>query len=247
MTVGIIGYGEVGSSLYKVYSDANVKCLVNDKYKGYNEDTSKCDVINVCFPYLKLEDFLKYTKMYITEHTKLILVHSSIGLGVIDALKLDYPEKYIVHSPVRGVHPYLSEGLQTFTKFVGHAKGDEKSGSVASEHLNSIGVSTEVTDDKTSILAKLFSTTYYAMCIAYTEDMGKVCDEHDVDFEKISKWNESYNVGYQKLGKSNVTRPVLFRIPDGKTIGGHCCIPNARILKNMFPDFAPSDYVLRYK
>jgi hypothetical protein len=245
--IGIVGYGEVGSSLNKVYKNNNINCKISDSYKGYKDDFKDITILNICIPYLELETFISQVKEYITNNVQLILIHSSIGLGVISRLKGLYPMIHIVHSPVRGVHPYLAEGLETFVKFVGHCKGDEKSGKFASEHLNSLGIDTEITDDTTSILAKLFSTTYYGMCIAFTEDMGRICDNYDVDFNKIQVWNNSYNEGYDKLGKGNVKRPVLFRIPDGKSIGGHCVVPNARILKNMFPDFAPSDYILRYE
>ena len=45
----------------------------------------------------------------------------------------------------------------------------------------------------------------------------------------------------------NVCRPVLYRIPDGHKIGGHCVIPNAKLLKDMYPNFTAWDYVLRYQ
>ena len=59
----------------------------------------------------------------------------------------------------------------------------------------------------------------------------------------------TYNDGYKKLGVHNVQRPDLFRIPDGKVIGGHCVIPNAVLLKKMFPKsdaVNAFDYILRY-
>ena len=58
--------------------------------------------------------------------------------------------------------------------------------------------------------------------------MKKLCDEHNLDFmEVMTKYNNTYNEGYTKLGKLNVVRPVLY--PTDK-IGGHCVIPNAKLL-----------------
>ena len=95
--------------------------------------------------------------------------------------------------------------------------------------------------------AKLLSTTYYGMCIAYTEEMGKMCDQTGADFDiVVEDWNNTYNEGYKKLNKPNVVRPVLFRIPDGQKIGGHCVVPNAILLKKMFPDLKVCDYILQF-
>ena len=56
----------------------------------------------------------------------------------------------------------------------------------------------------------------------------KLCDEYNLDFmEVMTKYNNTYNEGYTKLGKPNVVRPVLY--PTDK-IGGHCVIPNAKLL-----------------
>jgi len=84
-------------------------------------------------------------------------------------------------------------------------------------------------EPETSELAKLLSTTYYGMCIAWTGEMKKFCDEVGADFnETVRMWNETYNEGYTELGHSNFVRPVLYS-PDGP-IGGHCIIPNAKLL-----------------
>ena len=65
----------------------------------------------------------------------------------------------VVHSPVRGVHPYLFEGLKTFVKYVGAE--DKKAGEMAKKHFESLGIKTKlVYPAKTSELAKLFCTTY---------------------------------------------------------------------------------------
>ena len=131
-----------------------------------------------------------------------------------------------LHSPVRGVHPNLYEGLKTFVKFIG---GDTQLAEAYSGHLKTLGIETYICKDaKTTELSKLADTTYYGLCIAFTSDMKKLCDEHDLDFmDVMTKFNHTYNEGYVKLGKPNVTRPVLY--PTDK-IGGHCVIPNAKLL-----------------
>lgn len=176
-----------------------------------------------------------------------VIIHSSIVLGVIKKLKHTFEHLSIVHSPIRGVHPFLYEGVKTFVKYIGHLDDHENDGVIAKNHLESLGLKVTMTTCKTTILMKLMSTTYYGVCIAYTEEMGKICDRENIDFNMVSDWTRTYNEGYKKLGKENVCRPYLYRIHDGKHIGGHCVIPNAKLLKNMYPDLSSWDYVLQFE
>ena len=85
-------------------------------------------------------------------------------------------------------------------------------------------------NSETTELAKVLSTTYYGVIIAWHGEMKKICDKYNVNFEKsVTLWNETYNRGYLTLGKENVIRPVLY--PPPPSIGGHCVVPNAKILK----------------
>ena len=85
-------------------------------------------------------------------------------------------------------------------------------------------------DTKTTEYAKLLSTSYYGMCIAFHADVAKLCEDEKLNFDEVmTAFNTSYNEGYIKLNKDNVVRPVLYPT---KKIGGHCVVPNAKILKD---------------
>ena len=245
----IIGVGEVGDAINKLYIKNNTKPLLFDPYKNLKCDLSNVKIVNICIPCKCSDSFvIDVTKILNTiKDPQLVIVHSSIVLGTIESLKNNFKGVSIVHSPIRGVHPFLYKGIVTFVKYVGYIDGHEKDGNYAKEHLESLGLKVTTTTSKTTILMKLLSTTYYGMCIAYTEEMGKICDKEDIDFEMISDWTKTYNEGYVKLDKANVCRPYLLRIPDGKHIGGHCVIPNAKLLKDMYPELTSWDYVLQFE
>jgi UDP-N-acetyl-D-mannosaminuronate dehydrogenase len=249
MSVSILGFGEVGSALYQVYREKNIKPKVLDPYKNKHDDISSCSVLNVCIPCKQETKFVNdvVNSAQLNTNLKLIIIHSSILLGIVEKLHEKLEGVHVVHSPIRGVHPNLYEGIKTFAKFVGHMESDPQGGELAKKHLESIGLKTIITTNKTTILLKLLSTTYYGMCIAFTEDMGRICDKENIDFNMISEWTSTYNNGYRALGKENVMRPDLFRIEDGKHIGGHCVIPNTELLKKMYPDMEAWEYILRYK
>ena len=226
MKIGIVGYGQVGQAVAKLYSETDTtktwfsfdKIQIYDPYQGMLDDISDVDILNVCIPYTK--DFVSIVKDLPTPNWYTV-IHSTVPVGTTE--KFGYK---FLHSPVRGVHPNLYEGLKTFVKFIG---GDEQLAEAYSGHLKTLGVETHICKDaKTTELSKLADTTYYGLCIAFTSDMKKLCVEYDLDFmEVMTKYNNTYNEGYKKLGKPNVVRPVLY--PTDK-IGGHCVIPNAKLL-----------------
>ena len=226
MKIGIVGHGQVGQAVAKLYSETDTtktwfsfdKILIYDPYQGMLDDISDVDILNVCIPYTK--DFVSVVSDLPTANWYTV-IHSTVPVGTTEK----FGHKFL-HSPVRGVHPNLYEGLKAFVKFIG---GDEQLAQAYSGHLKTLGIETHICKDaKTTELSKLADTTYYGLCIAFTSDMKKLCDEYDLDFmEVMTKFNNTYNEGYKKLGKPNVVRPVLY--PTDK-IGGHCIIPNAKLL-----------------
>lgn len=249
--VGICGFGEVGSSLNEVYISADIIPSINDPFKNIHDEMKNVNILNICFPCNEFSSFI-YSARSIIDKTSanLVIIHSSIVLGIVEELSKIYKDKHIVHSPIRGVHPNLAKSTKTFVKYIGIASENHReSGVAAQNHFLELGIKSKITTARTSVLMKLLSTTYYGMCIAFTEDMGKLCEQENIDFEMIRDWTRTYNSGYHQLGVHNVQRPDLFRIPDRKIIGGHCVIPNAVLLKNMFPNseaVKAFDYILRY-
>ena len=255
--VAIVGFGEIGSSLAKVYEKANVKFVAHDPFKGIVNDVSNCDIVNVAIPFFGPDEFKSSLKELNLKSTAMVIIHSTMRLGTINELQSEYSDAVIVSSPVRGVHPYLTEGLYTFEKFVGFSDKHVEDTTARDKvlgHLASIGLKPVAVKADEAELAKVVSTTLYGLNIAAAEDVARMCDEYGLDFDVVyTRWQTGYNEGYRKLGKPNVCRPVLTRIPESengkKNVGGHCVLPNAVILKTMKPEGATgplADYILRY-
>ena len=243
----IVGHGEVGQSVERLYTYKGV-----ERYNIYTTDVFKktpeantykassyngnIDVVHICIPYTKtfVTDVVKTVKgVYTPNDILLLVIHSTIPIYTTELIsdKLKNKYIYIVHSPVMGVHPNLTESMRTFKKLVGGSKHAVK---LATEHFNSIRVTTEEYDSSNETeAAKLLSTTYYAWNITFMRMVNDFCKLKGLDFDEVyTKTNEIYNEGYEKMGMSYVRRPVLKYMP-GK-IGGHCLIPNMKILKNDF-------------
>ena len=208
----IVGYGEVGKSLGKVLG----KHLWVDTKKVINFKEQPIDVIHICIPYSK--DFNEIVRSY-RVYASLVIVHSSVPVGVCDALG-------VVHSPIAGVHPHLEEGIRTFVKYFGGKQARK-----ASNIFKKLGLKTKVFKDaRTTEAMKLWSTTQYGRLIMLEKEIYKWCQDNNLNFDDVyTRSNKDYNEGYVKLGMPQVVRPWLKHV-EGK-IGGHCINENCKLLK----------------
>ena len=228
----IIGMGEVGKSIEKLY-DENTYNILNIDADSPNEVIKvplsyKVDVMNICFSYSK--KFTSYVKDYILFYKpKLTIIHSTVPFLTTDII-YNATKAEIVHSPVIGVHPKLTESIQTFEKIIaGYTKTAVK---LAREHFSTLGIKTVVYDSpEETELAKMLSTTYYGLCIRYMQDVHKLCEKFTLNFDQIyTKTNKLYNKGYSDMNMSFVNRPVLKYM--GEKIKGHCIRENSKLLIN---------------
>jgi|SRR3989344_583557 len=230
--IGILGYGEVGQAIAQLYKNPLIKNLTRD------DGLFEIDILHICIPWSG--NFVDIVKKEIKKSgAKLVIIHSTVAPGTVKKIGA-----LAVHSPVRGIHPNLYQGIKTFVKYIG--ADDKNSGLLAKKHLESLGIKTKVFPSSvTTEVGKLLDTTYYGVAIAWHGEMKEICDKFNIDFDQaVTAFNQTYNDGYKKLGKHNVIRPVLFS-PKG-SIGGHCIVPNAKLLKKYFNSKA-IDLILDYQ
>lgn len=230
--IGILGFGEVGQAIAKFYKNPKIKDINRD------DGLKGVDVLHVCIPYS--DNFVNLVKKEIKEtEPKLTIIHSTVAPGATKKIG-----GMAVHSPIRGVHPRLYEGIKTFVKYIG---ADNKTAAkMAEKHLKDLGVKTKIFNSSaTTEIGKLLDTTYYGVVIAWHGEKKKLCDKMGVDFEQaVVDFNKTYNEGYKKLGMHHVVRPVLYA--PNPHIGGHCIIPNAKLLKKYLSSKA-IDLILDYE
>jgi len=203
MKVGILGYGEIGRAIDELYIIAGEQPLIRDLER--NDFAKGMDVMHVCIPYSE-----KFTgvvhRNQIDYKPKLTIIHSTVPVGTTQR-----HNRYAntVHAPVRGVHPNLVEGLKTFVMYIGYE--DKEIAIKAESILSKLGIDTVIVkDSRHTELAKLLSTTYYALCISLHAYANKLCDSEGLDFDNVmTNWTDTYNEGYTKLGMASVVRPTL--------------------------------------
>lgn len=246
--IGILGYGEIGKAIHKFYKYGLAEALFDVFVRDIDRDDGLTDIdfLNVSIPYNDSFDFVDVVcKTAEESNAKAVIIHSTVAVGTTAEIKKRLGSGVrVAHSPCRGVHPNLYEGIRTFLKFVGSPKLEDAL--IVSAHIASLGIDTHVCENsETSELAKLLDTSYYGVCIAYHGEAAKACEKFGASFEEVmTLFNQTYNEGYTRLGKYNVVRPVL--TPPSEPIGGHCVVQNAELLKKQFQSEA-LDMILKYK
>ena len=214
----IAGKGQIGTALGKILEQ--YKPEFTDPAFGLHAQSVHCDILHITFPYTP--EFIEQVEEYKSLYTpKYIVIHSTVPVGTSRALEA-------VHSPVIGIHPFLESGIRTFKKMLGGEQASE-----VADYFKSAGLRVILFDDQeTTELLKILDTSFYGICIEFTKDVKRLCEENEVPFEAWSVYTNNYNEGYQKLGYPEYTRPNLQ--PIMKKIGGHCILPNADMLETKF-------------
>lgn len=216
--------GQIGTAIKKVLEDKHPV----DGIGPNDEVDKKYDFIHICFPFEDQTEFVNEVKRYQNLYLKedgVTVVHSTVAVGTCQ-------EVGAVHSPVRGVHPDLEEGVRTFVKYFGGLEAD-----LAAKPFEECGVEVYMYPRSRDVEAlKLWSTTYYGWNIMFNKAVHEYCKENQLDPKLVYiHANATYNHGYHKLGRGEVLRPVL-KYMQGK-IGGHCVIPNCSLLEGDIANF----------
>lgn len=221
----IVGLGAVGKALVEVLSTAYV-VYVDDAMCPEHAPV-QVKFLHIAFPWQAqfVEQVRRYRAKWAAEY---VIVHSTVLPGTTRQLGPD-----AVHSPVRGQHDALADGIRRFTKYVGGVKPEtvmEARAHLEAAEIKTVGApSPEATE-----LAKLLCSARYLNDLAFYTWGHKLCSQVGVPPEfALEEWTRTYNAGY---AGTPFVRPDL-TIPTGEP-SGHCVVPNSRLLAARYPEFA---------
>jgi hypothetical protein len=209
----IIGYGEVGEALAEVLEVYDpIPLDINDSI----DDTF--EIMHICFPYSEkfVDSVLAYRAKY---RPAVTVIHSTVPVGTSRKCGS-------IHSPIRGIHPHLAQGIRTFVKMI----GGERASQVA-DYFRRSGLRVMLFDkQETTEASKLFETESYRVQIEFCHRVKAFCDQNGLNFHEVYTLQAmTYNSGYTELGYPEYVRPILQPI-DGP-IGGHCVQANKALIE----------------
>lgn len=209
----VIGSGEVGTALYNVLKDAGADVTLRDT----DPVDVSADVLHVCYPWSG--SFVDDTLAYVREHgASLVIVHSTVPPGTCD------PQDW-VHSPVRGRHPGLEEGLRTFVKHVGGERALRTRR--AARLLTDAGLRVQVHARAAETEAgKVWELVQFGLQVMIEQQVHDWCERYGLNHREVyADFARTYNDGYATLNEHRFIRPILEHVPG--PIGGHCVTQNA--------------------
>ena len=227
MTEIIVGMGEAGKTLFNLLKERQFDCV------GIDIDTAKCEnyleldkienpeYLHICIPG-DLPEFVDVAVNWILKlkNLKKVIVHSTVKPGTTKKIQ-ERSKIPILFSPIRGVHRRFLEDLKKYTKFVA---SDQKSMDYETklELIKRFQNVEWMSTTKTAEYAKiLVDTTYYGWLINFAQITKVICEKENIDYDEMWKFADEI---HKNLGN----RPKMY--PD--VIGGHCVIPNLKLIEN---------------
>jgi len=198
-TIGIIGLGIVGSSLYKSFKLNNIETCGYDKFKSYDpfEYCLSCDIVFLCLPTLFNENTKEYDKTSIYEVCESLEKNNYNGIVVIKStLEPTTTENMCTKYKLKFVHnPEFLSASTAFEDF--HNQTHivlGKTNNIDDVDFNilinfykkyypnaeiSISTSTE------SESMKIFCNSFYAVKIQYFNELYLLCQKNNINYNNV--------------------------------------------------------------
>lgn len=219
----IIGYGEIGKAVQKAISpDANIYDINRRNFR-----IGPVFVMHICFPYS--DGFVKQVIDYMTQYEpEYVAIWSTVPIGTCEKINTR-----VIHTPVEGKHPELAKSIKLMTRWIGY--NDRESKTFFETYFGVLDIKTKFVPHTSYTEAlKLLSTTEYGINLAYADYKKRIADDINMPLKHLKEWNQDYNDLYRELDMPQYQKFILD--PPKGQIGGHCIIPNVKLLDKQYPD-----------
>lgn len=223
----VIGLGEIGSAVTQTISRGTDTVLGYDVNDGAAPTLNDIDILHICFPFHDEAAFLASVGLYIKQYKPMhVLIWSTVPIGTTKQIH------GAVHTPVEGRHPRLALSVRSMMRWIG--TNNQGEGEFFAGYFKELWMKTHVvsSSDYTEFL-KLRSTSRYGVNLAFAEYEARTAEAIGMDYKLLKDFDKDYNKLYHNLSMPWAQRYVL-NDPAGK-IGGHCVVPNAKLLDKQFP------------
>ena len=223
----VVGLGEIGFPLYKLFSKSFITEGFDINSKLIPKSLKKNKLLPIRFLHISIpfskkfnSDIIKLVKKF---EPKGIIIHSTIKPTTTLNLqkKLCVP---VIYSATRGVHKRMLSDMKRYTKFFAIDSKMRNSVLMSKNYVNLMkkcGIKTKkVSNPITLELSKIIcDTSYYGWLINYAQMSKMIAKKYKVDYDEM--WSFSDEI-HKFLGN----RPKMFP----GFIGGHCVIPNLQLI-----------------
>ena len=226
----VVGLGEIGLPILKLLSkkdlvlgyDIDKNLMSKTKFKKFeNHPTS---FLHIAIPFT--DKFIRnLNSLFKKFNPECMVIHSTISPGTTTKLQTTFNIP-VIYSSTRGVHKNMTRDLKRYTKFFAISnKSPRKQWAISSfsKKMKSVGIKTkQMSKPETLELAKIVcDTSYLGWLVNYAQISNLIAQKFNVNYDEM--WSFSDEI-HKFLGN----RPKLFP----GFIGGHCVIPNLKLINN---------------
>jgi len=217
----VVGLGEVGGALAAVL-DRKETVLRHDLDRVKIEEP--IGTMHICVPFQSPHQFETVALGYISRfEPALTIINSTVLPGTTRSIA-EQSGRPVAYSPVRGKHVRMEEDLLHYCKYVAAPRRADAASAEA--HFQAAGMKTRrMTEVESLELAKLAETTYFGVCIAFAQEMNRYAERVGGDYSEAIDFFEEVDF---------LPRQRYFP----GFIGGHCVIPNIKLLLQIAPSQA---------
>lgn len=225
MTDLIVGMGEVGSTLFALFTSRGIDVMGTDRVSSLNRnyiDNKQVEFMHICIPYHpQISKVIEFYSM--THHPDFILIHSTLPVGTCRKIQERLITRPVISSPTNGVHTRFLEDMMRYTKHFAFV--DELFSGKADKIMDGMRRRfpqvKRMSSYETCELAKILcDTTYYGLLIAYRKATNRIARNYKVNPDEMWTFAE-------KIQEFLNNRPIMY--DDGKPIGGHCVMENLEL------------------
>jgi acetyltransferase-like isoleucine patch superfamily enzyme len=238
----VLGMGEIGSAVHEVIRKNlnREKWVICTKDIGpFNDHVPETiDVMHVCIPFVQ-KNFISCVNRYQEKFSiPLVIIHSTVLPGTTRQCM------NAVHVPIRGRHPDIVRGINSYELFVGmdnseYSMFSEKGYYIPAEYLTkAFNIVVNVCHPpETTELAKILDLSHYAVNLEFSRLISKCAKELNVSVTDLKKFTSTRNETLSILeDHDRLNLPILDPLSENQVIGGHCVLPAVNLLNQVCPD-----------
>jgi UDP-glucose 4-epimerase len=237
--IAIIGVGKVGGAIYRYFLTKEIEPAIYDPLKGYADPSVLADAkiifITVPTPYYidgrGFDDsFLHDAIRTIPIPGKTIVLKSTILPGTTDALQRAYPQHRILFNPEFLTESRIDKDMQFPTRqIVGYTQESRCDAETVMDLLPAAPFQ-KIIPAKAAEMVKYFGNAFYALKVAYANQMFDLCQALDVDYELVKECGKAepwmgemhwdiFHRGYRGYGGKCLPKDTRSVLQLGKNIG----------------------------
>ena len=223
----VVGLGEIGMPIANLCKGTYDDVVLKDvEYLGKDLNLWPVESLNICIPG-NVHNFVDVVCDFIKNYEpEVTLIHSTVFPGTIQEIIDKMGNVYIVHSQVHGKHKgnNMTADMLRHKKIVGtdspiaynHAKQVLMRMGFPEKNISMIGL-------KESEYCKLLATSLYGYLISWAQHIKLMTLDLNLKYDELTE--------FLKLDTDDFDPKNKFP----GYIGGHCVLPNLKILQESYP------------